>query len=260
MSDNLVLTELRDRVAVITLNRPEKHNAMNDEMGPAMREAADWAYNHPTATVVLLRAEGKSFCSGRDITVLGHRASGDSDYEFVRKAQVGRLNQYDCPKPVIAAIKGYVLGGGCEMALAADIRVSASDLKMSLPEINYGILPDTGGTPMATSLAGPSRAKYMVLTGDRIGAETALSWGLVDFVVAPDELDNYAYDLADRMSKKAPLALAMGKQLVNSIWKDKIHNGVNQELVAQTALFGTEDYQEARAALREKREPAYKGK
>lgn len=259
MSDK-VLYEVIDGVGVITLNRPEVHNALDDEAAHLYKDLLDRALNDDGVRAVLLQGAGKSFCSGRDTSMLGHRARDESDYHFVLRHQQKRLAVMDSPKPFIAALKGAALGGGCETALSCDIRIADTTLKMALPEIHYGILPDTGGTQLMTTLIGPSRTKYMVMTGDRIDAETALAWGAVDFVVAPDELDARALDLARKIAAKPPIALAMAKTMIDQIHAGAVRSGIAQELLAQTALFKTEDYQEARAALREKRTPAYKGK
>nr|WP_281061373.1 enoyl-CoA hydratase/isomerase family protein [Sphingobium sp. Sx8-8] len=251
----------RDRaVGIITLNRPERHNAMDDETAARYQELLDMALNDEAVRVVLLRGAGKSFCSGRDTRVLGHRALDESDYQFVRRAQQGRLKVLDSPKPFVAAVRGAAIGGGCELALACDIRIAASDLKLALPEIGYGLLPDTGGTQYLATLIGPARTKYMVMSGDRIDARTALAWGAVDFVVEPAELDAFALGVAQAIASKPPIALAMAKTLIDHATVGAIRSGIAQELLAQTALFKTEDYAEARAALREKRTPVYKGK
>ncbi len=255
-----VLTETTDFVRVISYNRPERHNAIDDQMGEALRDAFRSAVEDQGVRAILLRGEGKSFCSGRDVSVLGHRERDESDFEFVRRHQDGRLAMQDCPKPIVAALKGGVIGGGCEGALCADIRVSDDTLKMAMPEINYGLLPDTGGTQLLAALIGPSRAKFMTLTGRSIDAKTAYEWGAVDFVVSPDELDDFALDLAKTLAAKPPIALAMGKQMVDQMYGPAIRNGTRQELLAQTALYLTEDYKEARAAHREGRKPEYKGR
>ena len=259
MSDK-VLYHVSDGVGVITLNRPEVHNAMDDEAAHRYKEVLDQALDDDAVRAILLQGAGKSFCSGRDTTMLGHRARDESDYHFVLRHQQKRLTVMDSPKPFIAALKGAVIGGGCETALSCDIRITDNTLKMALPEIHYGILPDTGGTQLMTALIGPSRTKYMVMTGDRIDAQTALDWGAVDFVVAPDELDARALELAKKIAAKPPIALAMAKTMVDQAHAGAVRNGIAQELLAQTALFKTEDYVEARAALREKRTPVYKGK
>lgn len=255
-----VLYEVVDGVGVITLNRPEVHNAMDDEVAALYKKVLDAALEDDNVRVVLLQGAGKSFCSGRDTTMLGHRARDESDYHFVLRHQQKRLVVMDSPKPFIAALKGAAIGGGCETALSCDIRIADTTLKMALPEIHYGILPDTGGTQLMTALIGPARTKYMVMTGDRIDAQTALEWGAVDFVVAPEELDAKALEIARKIAAKPPIALAMAKTMIDQIHAGAMRNGIAQELLAQTALFKTEDYQEARAALREKRTPVYKGK
>lgn len=255
-----VLSHLDEGVRVITINRPERHNAMDDDTGALFQTLMTEALEETDSRAILLHGAGKSFCSGRDTTVLGHRARDESDFHFVRRAQEGRLRMQDAVKPIVAAVRGGAIGGGCELALACDVRVASPTLKMALPEINYGILPDTGGTQMMTALIGPSRTKYMVLTGEKIDAETALAWGAVDFVVPDEELDERALTIAKQMASKSPIALAMGKHMVDLMYGPTIRTGTRAELLAQTALFKTEDYVEARAALREKRRPHYKGK
>lgn len=246
-------------VAIITLDRPERHNAMDDGMSDAFVSTLLGALEDDSR-VILIRGEGPSFCSGRDTSVLGHRARDESDFHFVRRHQESRLRMMDSTKPIVAALKGGAIGGGCELALACDIRVADTSLKLSLPEINYGVLPDTGGTQMMTALIGPSRTKYMVMSGRKIDAATALAWGAVDFVVAPGELDATALEIAREIAAKPPINLAMAKQMIDMIHGPAIRAGTRAELLAQTALFKTEDYQEARAALREKRAANYKGK
>ncbi|MGH2726491.1 MAG: enoyl-CoA hydratase/isomerase family protein [Actinomycetota bacterium] len=259
MSDT-VLRELVDRVAVLSLNRPEKHNAFNDEMIDAWSSAVDWAVGDPDARCILIRGEGRSFSSGRDVNELGRRAKGETDYEFVRRAQDEMLRLTDTPKPVVAALKGTVFGGAFEIALRADIRIAASDVTMCFPEIGYGILPDTGGTQLLTTLAGPSRAKLLIMTGDRIGADDAKTWGIVDIVVSSEELDVTALDLARRLANGPPLALALAKQLVDQLSADAVRRGTRAELIAQTALFASDDYREAREARAEKRAPRFTGR
>lgn len=257
---DLIRREDEDGLCIITMNRPERHNAFNDEMSEAFGPILYDALEDPAVVAILLRAEGKSFCSGRDVAVLGHRARDESDYIFVRRAQQTRLAMMDSTKPIIGALKGGAIGGGCELALACDFRIADTTLKMSLPEINYGVLPDTGGTQMMTALIGPSRTRYMVMSGAKIDAATALQWGAVDFVVEPEELDARALEIARDIASKPPLNLAMAKQMIDMMHGPAIRTGTRAELLAQTALFKTDDYLEARAAHREKRKANYKGK
>jgi enoyl-CoA hydratase/carnithine racemase len=257
---SLVTYRLEEGVGIISLNRPEKHNALSNEMSRASREAWDWARDTEEVRVIVIRGEGKSFCAGRDTTQLGQREGNDSDYSFVRRAATGRIHGLYEDKPVIAAVRGYAIGGGFEQALAADIRVGATDAKLSLPEINYGILPDTGGTQLLNALVGPGRTKVMTLTGSFVDARTAYEWGIFDFLVEPDELDDKAFELAKEIASKSPLAVRLGKTLVDQMYTGMIANGIKQELLAQTALFTSQDYQEARAAIREKRKPEFTGR
>jgi enoyl-CoA hydratase len=255
-----ILSEIDGSLRIITLNRPDRHNAMDDDMSALFQALIGEALEETESNAILIRATGKSFCSGRDTNVLGQRARDESDFHFVRRHQEGRLRMQESTKPIIAALKGGAIGGGCELAIAADIRISDTTLKMALPEILYGVLPDTGGTQMMTALIGPSRTKYMVMTGQKIDAATALEWGAVDFVVEPESLDAKALEVARDIAAKPPINLAMAKEMINLMHGATIRTGTRAELYAQSYLFKTEDYHEARTAIREKRTPHYKGK
>jgi enoyl-CoA hydratase/carnithine racemase len=257
MSD-LVLTTVDRGVAVITLNRPDKHNAINDDMHHAMSAATVWADEATDVRCVLVRAEGKSFSAGRDTSQLGQRTAGESDYDFIRGHQSMRLRQHDSTKPWIAAVRGHALGGAFELALTADIRIASTDARMGFPEVKFGIMTDTGGAPLTTILAGPSRAKWLLMTGEVIDADRALAWGLVDDVVAPADLDATALDLAVRIAAGPPLAISMIKQVVDGVWDEAWRNGLNAELLAQSTLFASADYAEAKAARNEQRAPSFK--
>ncbi|MBV9509627.1 MAG: enoyl-CoA hydratase/isomerase family protein [Caulobacteraceae bacterium] len=260
MSQDPVLYEVVDRVSVISLNRPERHNALDDAAAAALWEAIDRGLAEPESRVLLLRGEGKSFCSGRDTTVLGKRLTGLSDFEHLTRSQQRKFRLLDSPKPVVAALRGHAVGGGFELALQADIRIASTDTRMSLPEINYGILTDGGGSSITASLAGPSRAKYLLMSGEAIGAQQALDWGLVDFIASPEELDDAALGLARKLAAKPPVHLAAAKYLVEGVLGERVRRGLRDELMVQTGLFKTDDYQEARAARRERRDPDYKGR
>lgn len=248
----LMLRDFEDGVAILSFNRPEKHNA-----GAGDQAAWDWALQDPAVRCVIIRGEGKSFHSGRDTTLLGTRERQESDYEFVRHAVHSRINSLLYAKPVIAAVKGYAIGGGFEMCLSADFRVGSTDAKVCLAEVKYGILPDTGGTQMLTTLIGPARTKYMTMTGDFVDGRTAYDWGIFDFLEEPENVDAKALSIAKTIASRSPAAVEMGKQLVDQMHIGAVINGVRQELLAQSALFQTNDYKEQRAALREGRPPAF---
>lgn len=257
---DLITRHVEGYVGVITLNRPDKHNAMNDEMQDALPGILQACTDDPEVRAILIRAAGKSFCAGRDTTLLGHRARNESDFEFVRRAQDFRLQTIDCRKPIIAAVRGAAIGGGFELALSADMRIFSKTAKMSLPEIVYGILPDTGGTQFLTALIGPSLTKYLVMTGEQMMAERAFELGICDWLVEDDELDAKALEIAHKVAAGPPQALAMAKQLVDNAWGNTYRSGLRQELLAISTLFRSDDYAEARAALREKRKPSYSGR
>ncbi len=255
-----VLSDLTNGLATITLNRPERHNAMNDAMVAEFRNVLLEVLDDEAVRCVLLRANGPSFCSGRDTTELGTRSRGETDFTHVYRAQQARLSILDSPKPVVAELRGHAIGGGCELALSTDIRVADTTLRMALPEVNYAIMVDTGASVLATSLAGPSKAKYLMLTGDKIDAGTAEKWGLVDFVVEPDELEAKARGIAERIASRAPLAVQMGKMLVDNVWAWAVRTALRGELMAQTALFTSGDRAEFKAATASKRSPEFTGR
>lgn len=245
----VILLHVADGVATVSLNRPHRHNALDDALHERLAEIWREVQADDAVRVVLLRGEGRSFCSGRDTKQLGDRAAGESDLSFLRRHQQSRLTQLRSPKPMVAALRGHTLGGGLEMALAADIRIAASDVRMAFPEIRYGLMTDTGGSALATMLAGPSRAKWMLMTGRPIDARRALAWGLVDDVVEPEQLDETAAALAAEIAGRPPEALAMIKAAVDGMWDGPFRSALHAELLSQVALFGGEDYQ-ARTRVR----------
>ncbi|MEU7813896.1 enoyl-CoA hydratase/isomerase family protein [Pseudonocardia sp. NPDC049154] len=237
-----------DGIATLSLNRPHRHNAVDDALHERLCTLWTEALADPAARVILLRGEGPSFCSGRDTAQLGERVAGESDLSFVRRHQQTRLLQLDSPKPVVAAVRGNALGGGLESALAADVRIAAEDLRMAFPEIRYGLMTDTGGAALATILAGPSRAKWMLMTGRSVDAATALAWGLVDEVVPAAQLDERAREVAAELAAMPQEALAMIKQTVDGMWRGARDHALHAELVSQVALFSGADYRARKAA------------
>lgn len=260
MTDPTVLFEVRDHVGVITINRPHRHNALDDDTSALFTETLQHAISSELTRAILLQGAGRSFCSGRDAAQLGQRNADESDFDFVRHHSDARVRQLACPKPMVAAINGYALGGGLELALGADVRIASTDARLGLPEVNYGLVPDTGGTQTLTSLIGPSRAKLMIIGGQPIDAATALQWGLVDQLVEPDGLHATAFEIAQRFAAAPPMAARMAKQLIDMAWASRINDGMRAELLAQVALFGSHDYAEAKAARLERRSPLYTGR
>ncbi len=255
----LVLYRVEDGVAVISYNRPEQHNAVNAAMQHAYQEAWGQATTDLSVRAIVIRGEGRSFCSGKDTGELGSRAPGVSDFAHVSGSLKRKFEMLDSQKPVIAAVRGHAIGGGCETALHADIRVAGESAKFGLPEINYGIMTDGGGTCITAAIAGPSRAKYMVMTGELVDAERAMQWGLIDFLVPDDEVDALALQIAKRIAAQPPVHVAAAKQLCDGVHGQQIRQGMKNELLAISLLYKTEDREEARAARREGRTPTYSG-
>ena len=160
-----LLVSAADGVGTLALNRPHRHNAVDDATYDELSTALPKLSADPDIRVIVIRGEGPSFCSGRDTAELGKRTAGESNYSFILRHQQVRLDQLASPKPILAELKGHVLGGGLELALAADIRIASTDTSMAFPEIKYGLITDTGGLPFTTALTGPSRAKFMLMDG-----------------------------------------------------------------------------------------------
>jgi len=241
--------EIRDGVAILSFNKPEVHNAFDDEATEEAIEAFEWARRSREFRVVLLRGEGKSFCSGRDARKMGERKPGISHYDFMKDGQRQILSLLDLGKPLIAALKGATLGGGAEIAMIADMRIAANTLKFALPEVKYALAVDQGGSALAASLIGPSRTKWLTMSGESIDATVAYEWGLVDFLVDAEELDAKAFEMAAKIAANPYRAVLAAKNLVDELWSDNIRAAIRRELVNQLALFASEDFLE----LREKR-------
>ncbi len=248
-------SEIVDGVGVISLNRPHRHNAITDSLFEELSAVLRQQLDDQSIRCVLLRGEGRSFCSGRDTAELGRRADGQDDFTFVRGHQRLRLDALESTKPIVAAAQGAVLGGGFEIALSADIRIIAEDAFFGLPEVGLGLVPDTGGTQILPALVGPARAKYLVLSGAHIDAATAYAWGLAEEIVPADQLTQRAMQFCLELAAQPVLAMSMGKLLVNQASAGSIRNGITQELLAQTALFSSSEYQQLKERhLRARRE------
>jgi len=239
-----------DGVITITFNRPEVHNAFNDAFGGELHKVLADARANTDGKVVVLRGEGRSFCSGRDFREMGVRPPGVSHHDYMVAGQQKIRMMLEMGKPIIAALKGACYGGGAEYALVADVRIAAPTTRIALPEVNYGLAVDQGGSALAASLIGPSRTKWMLMTGDAVDAQTALGWGLVDFVVPLEELDEHVQGLARKIASKPWRAVMAAKGLVDELWADGVRAAIRRELQQQLALFASEDFE----ALRDKRQ------
>ena len=243
-----VLLDVADGVATLTLNRPRVHNAMNDELRAALGARFAQVRERDDVRVVLLRGAGRSFCSGRDTTRFVDPAHGSSHAEMIITAQQIRRAQLGCGKPMICALRGHAIGAGAELALGADFRVGAHDMKFSLPEAAYGLVADTGSSTLLTALVGPARAKWILLSAAVVDGDQALQWGLVEWLVAPDELDAFALKLATTLASRPPNAARLQKRLVDIQFEQQIDAGLGREMLAQLDIFASEEYAEVAAA------------
>lgn len=254
-----LLTTLEDHIFTITINRPDKLNALNKTVMEELNSVVDEVYkNSEIRSVILTGAGQKSFVAGADInefvglTVLeGTTLSEDGQRIFHRIE--------NSPKPIIAVINGFALGGGCELAMACHFRIAGENAKFGQPEVNLGIIPGYGGTQRLVQLIGKGRAIEMLITGNMIDAHTALQYGLVNYVVQQEELINKAKKILSVVNSKAPMAVAKSIEAANAVF-DATKNGYNVEVKSFGHCFGTEDMKEGTAAFLEKRKPVFKGK
>jgi enoyl-CoA hydratase len=258
MAYETLLRSVSGRIAVVTVNRPDKLNALNATAKQELRSLFTEIKSDTSIDVVILTGSGeKAFVAGTDIkelTVLGN----ETGREFSAKGQEVFDLIENLGKPVIAAVNGYALGGGCELALACHIRIAAENAKFGQPEGNLGIIPGYGGTQRLARLVGRGRAMEMILTGDQMSAPEALAFGLVNKVVQQTELMKTAMAMAEKICSKGQIAVRMSLKAVNMTAETSLSDG--QKLEA--SLFGlccdTADFKEGTTAFLEKRKPAFK--
>jgi enoyl-CoA hydratase len=254
-----VLIEKRGRVAIITINRPDKLNALNVQTRQDILAALDQAGSDDEIRVVVITGAGeKAFVAGADINEFAGKTA--LQQREVMKGRRAFDAMEDFPKPVIAMINGFALGGGCELALACDIRIASSKARLGQPEIKLGIIPGGGGTQRLTHLIGEGKAMELILTGDMIGADEALRLGLVNHVVAPEELEAKTMELANKIAEMSPVALAMAKQAVKNAARLDLRAGLEAEVDLFALCFSSEDKEEGVRAFIEKRKPEFKGR
>ncbi len=256
--DSPVLVEVEGGVCWIRLNRPDKLNSMTLEMHDLIQKALDEVVQDKSVGCVVITGVGeRAFCAGADITNFP-KLSPDGAKKFSEKGQKTVKKILSHPKPVIAAVNGYALGGGCELAVACDFRIASEKARFSQPEISLGLIPGWGGTQLLPSLVGPAKAKEIIMTGAMVKAPEALQMGLVNEVVEPDKLEEAVGVLAQTLVGGPSIALGKAKKLVND--STSLTEGLSAEAEAFSELFMTEDMKEGVAAFLEKRKADFKGK
>lgn len=258
-SEELVRVERRGAVAIVTLNRPDKLNALNAELRASLGRAVEaLAFDEEVKVAVLHGAGEKAFVAGADVTEFASRSPSEQR-EVYRHPRV-----YDVvaafPKPLIAAIHGHCLGGGCELALACDLRVADRTARFAQAEIRLGLIPGAGGTQRLARLVGPGQAMRIALSGDAIDAEEAWRIGLVEFLVDPGQHLEKALEVAERMCRWSPVALRLAKQSIRAAMETPLQAGLELEKELFLAAFTSEDGQEGVRAFVEKRDAVYRGR
>jgi enoyl-CoA hydratase/3-hydroxyacyl-CoA dehydrogenase len=252
--------EREQRIVWITLNRPYRLNAFNDVLMDEFADVLDTVEGDPSVRCIIIIGEGeKAFSSGADIIGFS-KVTPVMAAEFCRKGQKTFLKLEELSKPAIAAINGYALGGGLELALACDFRVASNHAELGNPEVIRGIMPGWGGTQRLVRVVGLPNAKRLVLLGERVKADEALKMGLVDKVVPYEELKDESRALAQRLCEGAPIALKYAKHAINFGSQVPLEAGLRIEAGLTALLFSTEDAKEGVEAFTSRRKAEFKGK
>lgn len=260
MAYQQIIAEVKEQIFYITINREQKLNALNKEVLSELADAIAFATKSEEVRGILITGAGeKAFVAGADISEFQNY----SLTEGKELAKSGHQNVFDaienCPKPVVAAINGFALGGGLELAMACHIRVASDNAKLGLPEVTLGLIPGYGGTQRLTQLVGKGRAIEMITTADMITAEKAYRIGLVNEVVPLVDLIAKAEEVLNKIKSRAPLAIASAIKAVNSSLKENV-NGFEVEIEEFANCFQTEDFKEGVMAFLEKRKAVFKGR
>jgi enoyl-CoA hydratase len=254
-----LLVERRDRVAVVTINRPQKLNALNIQTRQEGAAALDELRDDDSVRVVVITGAGeKAFVAGADIAEFEGRTAVTQREVMTGRSLFTAVDMF--PKPVIAMINGFCLGGGCELALSCDLRIASDTAKFGQPEINLGIIPGGGGTQRLTRLVGEGKAMELILTGDMIDAQTAYNLGLVNMVVPATDLDAKTMEIAGRIAEKSPVALRLAKEAVKLASRSNLDEGLRREVDLFAICFSSADKDEGVRAFLEKRKPEFTGK
>jgi len=257
MAYSIILTETRGRVGLITLNRPKVLNALNHETLTEMANALRAFDADPAVGAIVLTGSERAFAAGADIKEMAE----SSMVEMLQRGFTDLFNSFlSIRKPVVAAVSGYALGGGCEIALSCDMIVASETAKFGQPEIAIGVMPGGGGTQRLTHAVGKAVAMEMILNSRMLSAAEALQFGLVNRVVPVDRFLDDALVLAAEVAARAPLAVHFAKESVNSAFESSLSEGIAREQRAFYLLFATEDRTEGMRAFAEKRAPEWKGK
>ncbi|HYC46920.1 MAG TPA: enoyl-CoA hydratase-related protein [Burkholderiales bacterium] len=264
MDYKCLLYSVQERVATLTLNRPERLNALGDTLREDLHDALKRAAADADVGAIVITGAGRGFCSGGDVKSMSERAASGATPPVTERFAPLRdrtiLAMRDCPKPIIAAVNGAAAGAGMNLALACDMRIASTAAKFSQAFVKRGLAPDWGGTWFLPRVVGTAKAFELILTGDSIDAAKALELGIVNAVVAPEELMNAAQNLARRIANGPPVAIALSKRAIYHNEDVDLRSGLEFETFAQTLCRETEDSKEGVRAFMEKRAPVFRGR
>jgi len=250
-------TSLTENIGVIELNRPRQLNSLNRKMISEIVVAMEDFDRNDHVRVIVLTGKGRAFSAGADIDEM-------TEDDPIRLELLNQFADWDrlalIKKPIIGAVKGFVFGGGFELALCCDVLISASGTEFSFPEVGLGVMPGAGGTQRLTKLVGRAKALEWLWTGERIPAQLALEQGVINKIVAPELLMEEAMKFAERLAKQPPLSVRLIKDSVNKAVDSSLHEGMQYERKNFYLLFATEDQKEGMKAFKEKRKPDYRGR
>lgn len=259
VTSEYILCEIQNGVLVVTINRPDKLNALNKQTIEELHETLVEAENQPEIRAIILTGSGqKAFVAGADIAEF-------ANFSIEQGKQLSSIGHFkifnfieNYSKPIIAAVNGFALGGGLELAMCCHIRVVSENAKMGLPEVSLGVIPGYGGTQRLAQLVGKGKAFEMIVTADMINAQDAYKWGLANYVTTQDELLNKCFEITAKLSTKSPTAIRTAIKVINAGYNTKL-NGFEVEIEEFGKSFGTKDFKEGVSAFLEKRKANFKG-
>ncbi len=258
MADRNLIVEITEKIGLIKINRPAALNALNMETIRELNDAARELSENSEARVLILTGEGKAFVAGADISEMKDMTK-EQAMDFSRTGHKAFSFMESQEKPIIAAVNGFALGGGCELALACDIRIASETAKFGQPEINLGIIPGFAGTQRLLRLVGTAKAKELIYTGGIIDAQTALSIGLVNHVVPADTLTDFVLQMGRKIAAKGPLAVKLAKKVIHRGSRSDFDTGSSSEVEAFGECFASGEAKEGMSAFLEKRKPKWSG-
>jgi enoyl-CoA hydratase len=260
MTYETLLVSVSDRIATVTVNRPDKLNALNEKCKLELKDVFSALKSNPDVDAVILTGSGeKAFVAGADIAELA-KLDAKTGKELAESGQAIFDVIQHLGKPVIAAVNGYALGGGCELAMACHVRIASENAKFGQPEVVLGIIPGYGGTQRLPRLIGVGRAAELILTGNQIDADEALRIGLVNKVVPQAELMPTALSMAKTIISKGQVAVRIALKAINATLETPLSEGLRVEAALFGECCGTEDFKEGAKAFLEKRKPGFKGR